>query len=468
MKTAAAYIRVSTEDQTEYSPDSQRRKILEYADTHHILLPERFIFQDEGISGRSAQKRPAFMTMIGMAKQTPRPFDLILVWKFSRFARNRQDSILYKSMLRKECQVSVVSVTEQLSDDPTAILIEALLEAMDEYYSINLAQEVKRGINEKFSRGGVVSIPPFGYRMGTEHFEPDPNQAPFISMIFQDYLAGASCRQIAVKLNKFGIHTARGNSFESRSIEYILTNPTYLGKLRRSLNGKDSPMQLVSGQHPALIDQETYHLVQQQITKSKKNHHAHTSTSPVSYMLQGLVRCSYCGSTLTTAEKGQSLQCYRYAKGLCSKSHHVRLNILNHAVLTALKTDLHTGTLDIHIRKPLTPDPLQTFSCLLKQESRRLERVKTAYESGIDTLEEYQKNKKTILKRIQDLKKEIRQQEQNNTQTVMHIQISLEYAVSQLMQKEITESSKNALLKACISHITFYRSENAIQLHYHT
>ena len=105
------------------------------------------VFLDQGISGRSADKRPSFMKMIGLAKQTPRPFDLILVWKFyCAFARSRQDSILYKSMLRKECGIDVVSITEQLSGDPTSILVEALLEAMDEYYSINLSQEVRRGM----------------------------------------------------------------------------------------------------------------------------------------------------------------------------------------------------------------------------------------------------------------------------------------------------------------------------------
>ena len=82
------------------------------------------------------------MQMIGIAKSKPTPFSSILVWKFSRFARNREDSIVYKSMLRKQCGIDVVSISEQLGEDKTSILIEALLEAMDEYYSINLAEEV--------------------------------------------------------------------------------------------------------------------------------------------------------------------------------------------------------------------------------------------------------------------------------------------------------------------------------------
>ena len=111
MQTGAAYIRVSTEEQAEYSPDSQLGRIREYAGAHQILLPEQYIYLDEGISGRCARTRPAFMRMIAQAKEKPRPFDVILLWKFSRFARNRQDSILYKSMLRKECGIDVISIT---------------------------------------------------------------------------------------------------------------------------------------------------------------------------------------------------------------------------------------------------------------------------------------------------------------------------------------------------------------------
>ena len=173
MKTAAAYIRVSTDDQVEFSPDSQLKAIHKYAKDHDFILPEEFIFVDEGISGRKADKRPSFQRMIGTAKLKPKPFDVILLWKFSRFARNRQDSIVYKSMLRKQCGIDVISISEQLGEDNTAILIEALIEAMDEYYSVNLAEEVKRGMNEKFSRGGVVSQPPYGYKMQDGVFVPD-------------------------------------------------------------------------------------------------------------------------------------------------------------------------------------------------------------------------------------------------------------------------------------------------------
>ena len=205
MKTAAAYIRVSTDDQVEYSPDSQLKAIRNYAKQNDMILPEEFIFIDEGISGRKADKRPAFQQMIGTAKLKPKPFDVILLWKFSRFARNREDSIVYKSMLRKQCSIDVISISEQLGEDKTSILIEALIEAMDEYYSLNLAEEVRRGMNEKFSRGEVVSQPPFGYRMGNGKFIPDETNAPIVKMIFNDYIMGMGSRTIASKLNDMGI-----------------------------------------------------------------------------------------------------------------------------------------------------------------------------------------------------------------------------------------------------------------------
>ncbi len=363
MKTAAAYIRVSTEDQIEFSPDSQLKKIREYTAGHQLSLPESYIYLDKGISGRSAEKRPAFMKMIADAKEKPRPFDVILLWKFSRFARNRQDSILYKSMLRRECGINVISITEQLSDDPTSILIEALLEAMDEYYSINLAQEVRRGMTEKFSRGGVVSIPPFGYRMGSEHFEIEPYQASIVTMIYHDFLMGLSYRQIAAKLNEIGVLSNRGNAFESRTVKYILSNPTYCGKQRRSLpkSGRtdrfyqSEEVTVVDGFHKAIIPQELYDRVQKRITCSCPSHHSNSCSSPGSFMLQGLIRCSNCGATLTRNANKSSLQCHRYARGQCAQSHSVTLSGIQNALFCQLEQDFQGKSLTLRRREiPIT------------------------------------------------------------------------------------------------------------------
>ena len=150
MKTAAAYIRVSTDEQLEFSPASQLAQIRRFAAANGYSLPTEFIFlEEDGRSGRYSQSRPAFLRMIAAAKQIPKPFDAILVWKYSRFARNRQDSIVYKSMLRKQLGIDVLSVSEQLGDNKMSIITEAVIEAMDEFYSVNLAEEVTRGMAQK-------------------------------------------------------------------------------------------------------------------------------------------------------------------------------------------------------------------------------------------------------------------------------------------------------------------------------
>lgn len=355
---SAAYIRVSTEDQIEFSPDSQRKRIEEYAAAHDMQIPESYVFVDEGISGRTADKRPAFQQMIALARagRHQPPFQNILVWKFSRFARSRQDSIFYKSMLRKECGIEVISITEPLSHDPTAILIEALLEAMDEYYSINLAQEVRRGMQERFSRGRAISTPPFGYRMGEVSFEPHPEQAPWVSYMFQAYASGTSLKDIAAHLRNLAILTTHGNLFEPRSVAYILLNPVYIGKLRKrsrpapsqtaaplplyDRNYTSTPMDYTDGIHPALISDALWKQVQ---TRWQKEHPSDPSDAlfthpalPASYYLKGLVYCDSCNRPLVQIHKGTAFQCSGYNHGLCHCSHYISRQKLEAMVMHVL------------------------------------------------------------------------------------------------------------------------------------
>lgn len=142
MVRGACYLRVSTEDQVEFSPDAQLKAIQNYCNQNNISLDREHIFKDEGISGRKADKRPGFQDMIKHAKK--KEFDVILVHKFDRFARSREDSVVYKSLLKKECGIRVISITESIEDDKFSVILEAMLEAMAEYYSLNLSDEVKK------------------------------------------------------------------------------------------------------------------------------------------------------------------------------------------------------------------------------------------------------------------------------------------------------------------------------------
>lgn len=237
LKIAAAYIRVSTDDQEEYSPDSQVRLIREYARKNGYLLPEEYVFQDDGISAATARKRPAFNRMIALAKEKERPFDAILVLMFSRFARNREESVLYKGLLRKQ-GISVISVKEPAVDGPFGTLIESIIEWFDEYYLINLSAEVKRGMSEKFLRGEAMGTAPFGYRIDSANktFTVDPERAEIVCDVFRSYADGAGLRDIAVQLGDAGITTRRGNRPDSRFVEYIEQSISDKKSLRKVVN----------------------------------------------------------------------------------------------------------------------------------------------------------------------------------------------------------------------------------------
>lgn len=475
MKTAAAYIRVSTEEQTELSPDSQIRLIKEYADKNGYNVPDEFIFHDDGISGRTAAKRPGFNRMIGAAKLRPRPFDAILLWKFSRFARNREDSIVYKSMLRK-LGIEVISISENVGDDKMSVLIEAMIEAMDEYYSINLAEEVKRGMLEKISRGQIVNAPPIGYSLKNGEYVQDEN-APLVRRIFNMFLEGKSYKSIAASLNCDGYRTVRGNRFENRTVEYIIRNPVYAGKLRWTPGGNGSrshyqsgaEVMITDGTHEPIIDPEHWKQTQKYADERKRIHAPYSREDPEKHdhMLRGLVRCSACGATLVSSLNG--LQCHNYAKGRCTQSHYILYRIITESVLEGLRETLSDIEVSIECRSVKKADPADDTQRLLKREYEKLKRIKEAYMSGADTLEEYKANKLKINGHIKKLLSRISESE--NEADFLKSYPDLRRTVKNFLHlandPEIPPKILNDALKTFVSKIVFSRSENRITIFYY-
>lgn len=476
MKIAAAYIRVSTDDQIEYSPASQLDKIREYAKRNGYILPDEYIFADEGISGRHTEKRPAFNKMIGMAKQKPKPFDAILLWKFSRFARNREDSIVYKSMLRKQCGIDVISISENVGDDKMSVLIEAMIEAMDEYYSINLAEEVKRGMNEKVSRGEAVTIPSFGYNIQNGIYIPDTETAPIVHEIFDDFLNGTGMRAIATKLNDRGLRTRRGNRFENRTIEYILKNPVYIGKIRWTPTGKtqrnfnNPDTMIIDGQHKAIIDKDTWQAVQQKLSEIPKIKYMRDKSPNEAFMLQGLARCSNCGATLCMSAKHTSLQCYSYAHGKCNISHSITIKKINKLVLDSIEKSITTGTFKLNIRsKPSTDTETQNIVNQIAREHKKLERVKDAYENGVYTLEEFKISRTEIDNKIALLERRLSDTPKIDPDSERRkLQDKIINILPALKSPATPEEEKNQLIKSFVERIIFYRSTCDLDIFFYT
>ena len=233
LEIGAAYIRVSTDDQTELSPDAQLRMILDAAKADGFVIPKEYIFEEKkGISGRKADNRPEFQRMIAIAKsQKPAPFKRLYLWKFSRFARNQEESTFYKGILRKKCSVEIKSVSEPIAEGMFGRLIETIIEWFDEYYSYNLSGEVLRGMTEKALREGYQSSPSLGYKAAGDGkpFLIDEDAYSIVEYIFHAYHNGHDMTSTARAANALGYRTRRGNPFDRRAIYRILTNRFYAG-----------------------------------------------------------------------------------------------------------------------------------------------------------------------------------------------------------------------------------------------
>lgn len=305
---AALYARVSSDRQdVDLSVAAQMRALRDYADKNGYVIAREYI--DEAESGRIAN-RPQFRRMLDEASRSDSPFQEILVWKFSRFTRKREHAVAFKSMLRKR-GIRVTSITEHADDSPTGKLMEAIIESVDEFYSENLAEEVRRGMREAASRGFWVSTyAPFGYRKvhvqdGAKKrpkLELDPPDDGVVRRIFQMALLGTSTLDIAKTLNREGLVGPKRGRWTKTTIHRILNSETYTGTLVWGSRAKDNaPPVRVEDAFPAIVSREEFDRVAAILdSKAPAKIHPRRAASP--YLLSGIVKCETCGKALTAHE----------------------------------------------------------------------------------------------------------------------------------------------------------------------
>jgi DNA invertase Pin-like site-specific DNA recombinase len=484
LKIGAAYIRVSDERQDEYSPDSQLKKIREFAAKEGYIIPDEYVFYDDGISGRSVKKRDDFNRMIAIAKEKTHPFDVIYVWKFSRFARNQEESMVYKNLLQKK-GVTVKSVSEPIPEGHFGTLIERIIEWMDEFYLVNLGVEVTRGMSEKVSRGEPVVPPPIGYKMGDNTYLPDEESgaADIVREIFQRYADGEKQREIAISLGERGVRTKRGNMPENRWVEYILRNSCYISKLRYTVDGiravskrdyDNENIMVVDGNWKPLISMELWEKVQKMLDDQKKAYPKYAKRQqPVQYMLKGLVRCSSCDGPIAMASavsgksKVRTMQCCNYSRGSCHTSHSVTMPRIETAFMQGLKKALEDKQFTFNPKQPKKSAPTQVdYDKLIAVEERRLARAKEAYLAEIDTIEQYGQNKKEITERIADLKA------RQNKEIFQEIDVDafakkVAEIVEFIERDDITETAKNDALHTIIEKVVYEKAKGNLAIYFH-
>lgn len=476
---AAAYIRVSTDDQAELSPESQLVEIQKYCKTHSLILLSDHVYIDAGISGKKADRRPEFQRMIAAAKSSP-PFSVLLVWKFSRFARNQEESIFYKSILRSKCGVDVVSISEPLIAGPFGSLIERIIEWMDEFYSIRLSQEVKRSMTVNAQNGKLQATPSFGYRAEDGMLIPVPEEAALIQEIFQSFVDGQGYMAIAKSLNARGVRTHRGNPFEARTIEYIIRNPVYIGKLRWNPTGrsrrdfKNENIILSDSTHQPLVSQDLFNAANRRSDALKLQFgYKARPTYELKHWLSGVVRCASCGATLIyqRCHDYTYFLCNNYVKGRCTHSQRITPDDLEEAILSRLEEDANSSRI-LSFALSEIPSPssqqIDSYKATIKSLQSKLSRLRDAYLNSVIDLDDYAASKSAMERDISALRRQISKLTAKTDATSVDaaIRSNIKEAISTLYAPHASQESKNAAFRALVERCTYDKESNLLTIIY--
>ena len=411
----AIYARVSSDRQdVNNSIEAQIAECQEFAKRNNIVVVK--IYTDEAESGLISD-RPQFQQMVYDAVTKGKPFNVILVWKFSRFSRDKVDNALYKNRLQKR-GVRIVSIKEPVDDSPAGQMMENVIESMDAFYSANLSQDVRRGQRQIAIRGYYPgNYAPYGYKIKKIQeedgkalhniFVPDPPRDKIVRRVFLETIAGRSQNEIRAGLIQDGIPAPKGGRWADSTLHQMLHNLHYAGYILWGMSSKSSESPVVAiGKHEPIVSKEEFDLAAE-IMASK----FHTVISPrqaaSDYMMTGMLKCRLCGRNLVgRLTKGSTMRHYvcgaRKEDGAAGcELPYVNVKKFDRKVLSVILDDIlspHNVQVAIDkIAEELSgPYEQQTATVMaLDQEIRKVQerqdRIMTAYEAGAYKVTEFAK-----------------------------------------------------------------------------
>lgn len=287
------YLRFSSERQKEQSIEGQLRDCIAYCKRKNYRIVA--VYVDRALTARKdVEKRVRFQQMI--SDSVHHLWDLVIVWKLDRFARNREDSAVFKMRLRKN-GVRVESATEAISRNPEGIILESVLEGIAEYYSADLSQKITRGLRESALKGQCVGgHVPLGYKLENHKLVINPATAHIVQEAFQLYANGESMADICRLFNSKGYRTAKGSEFNRSSFKSMFKNERYIGVyLYKDIRIEDSV--------PPIIDKGLFEAVQRRLSKTADA--PARGKAKVDYLLSGKLFCGHCGAAMN-GESGTS------------------------------------------------------------------------------------------------------------------------------------------------------------------
>lgn len=273
-RKAAIYARFSSHRQHEESIDTQIDICTSKAASMGATVVATYA--DRAISGRSAEKRPQFLQMVSDAKRGN--FDLLIVYKYDRFSRNRYDAAVYKSKLRKS-GVELVSATEGVPEGPEGIILESVLEGLAEYYSANLGATVRDHMRERAQECRHNGQKVFGYTLGSDkYYHIDEGDADGVRLAFSMAVDGHGKTEIAKALNAGGWKTVNGREWTVTKITRLLENRRYMGEYRWG-------DVIVPGGMPRIVSDDVW----EEANRSAKGRPRAKADKRAPYLLTGLI-----------------------------------------------------------------------------------------------------------------------------------------------------------------------------------
>ncbi len=480
------YARVSSEKQVEkdLSIPAQLKAVKKYAFEHGWEVVSEYI--DEAESARTAN-RPQFKEMISAAKRKNKPFDAILVWKLSRFARNREDSILYKSLLRRH-GIQVISINEPVDDSAAGKLLEGMIEVIDEFYSTNLAEDVLRGMAENASKGfHNGGKPPFGYKqvkvslggIQKSKLEIDDTEAPVVKRIAHLALAGHGGKEIAKNLNRDGAKTRNGKNWSKTIINKLLQREVYTGCA--AWKGRNRDTIRYPNAYPVLISKDDFDKIQG-LVADRKSRVRHPRTVNSQYLLSSLLHCARCGASMIgcSAKSGKFLyyrcnSALRHDPEIC-KSGWLPKKKIEGFVIDKLKekilTEENLATLvemvneEVNLLAKQGKERLEEIEKQLKSINDKLLKYFVAFERGTLTEDDAAPRIKELRAeqvRLQNIKEDILAEGNSDRPRQLDAKQVMEYAKDlKTLLEEGAFTEQKAFLRSFIKRIDYKPDEVAI------
>ena len=279
-RIAAIYARYSSSAQNDASIEQQVAECRQYADDNRLTVVA--VYEDRAISGRS-DKRPGFQKMLRAAERGE--FQVLIAYKSNRISRNMQSALNYAQRL-SNAGVRLIYCREEFGDNATGRFMLRMMMNVNQFYSENMAEDIRRGMLDSVSKGRVTGSVPYGYKKGEDGlYAVDGPAAAVVREIFARYIRGDSLADIRRDFNERGLLTKQKKPWSKNSFHNILNNEKYVGIYSfgdaRIENGI-----------PAIVEEEVFALAQKKLDTEKVVRKRRRGNEE--YILTGKLFCGYC------------------------------------------------------------------------------------------------------------------------------------------------------------------------------